>query len=307
MKKLLTLCLLLSLSICSSRATITITLGGSGNYNLLNGGSSVKYTVANSAANLTTSQINYGLTTNYGSTINNTNFNGPSSVVFTNELAGLQLGTVYHYSITSSDLNGPVVSPDAVLTNNAIGVVTYLALINYVRQSIGTNFNTNVYPYVVSNLNGLSVTNWSITSAALITPFITNVQSFNGDSVAGNQFSSIIATYNNVGYTPATSTVVTNSLYNIPTVNATGLFKFNLYEITTSSGTGNITNYIIWSDENGKHTNNLMTNNVGGLTTTNQSAGIYLHSTTNITLILSPGTISGSPVVNVFGSLERIQ
>lgn len=293
--------------VASSKAIPIITLGSTGNYNLLNGGSSVSYSVANAGANSTASSIHYGLTSSYGSVINNTNFNGPGSVVFTNELVGLTLNTVYHYSIFSSDISGSTNSPDAMFTNNAIGVVSYLALINYVRTAIGTNFNTNAFPYSISNLNSFSATNWTLVNANITGGAFTNPAILNGDSLVGNSFNSVVAVYNNVGYAPASSTGVTNSFYNIPLANTIGLFKFNLYEITTVTGTGNITNLLVWSDENGKHTNILSTNNVATLTSSNQSVGIFLHATTNISLILSPSSISGSPTVNVFGSVERLQ
>lgn len=271
------------------------------NYNLLSGGIGISYQLVNASGNPTTTRINYGITSSYGSFTTNTSFTGPGSTNLTNEITGLSLNTVYHYSITATDISGTTNSPDATFTNNAVGVVTYLALINYVRTALGTNFNTNSFPYSLTNLVNLLITNCAITGSSF-----TNPVSLNGDTLVGNGFSAIVSSYINTNYL-VTSTILTNSLCNIPSSILNGLYRISVYGLVTTTGTGNITNSIVYSDELGLITNTIYTNNLANLGGAPWQGVAFIHAKTNISLILSPSSLSGSPAVDFWATVERIQ
>ena len=99
-----------------------------------------------------TSVVEYGLTTAYGTTVS-----GPSSVTdHAVSLTGLTPATIYHYRVKSADSNGTTISGDRVFSSgSAAGSTGAMAV--YFNKSVETAYSTGVPAQTVSNLSTVVV------------------------------------------------------------------------------------------------------------------------------------------------------
>lgn len=99
-----------------------------------------------------TSVVEYGVTTAYGSTAA-----GPASVTeHAVVLSGLTPGTIYHYRVKSSDANGTTYSGDRVFSSaSAPGSTGQMQV--YFNKSVETAYSTGVAAQTVANLSTVVV------------------------------------------------------------------------------------------------------------------------------------------------------
>lgn len=139
----------------SQSAVPTVTSTFPTNYTLAPGGVQF-YGSVNPNSLPTFYLFNYGLTTNYGSqTVFSNIGSGSVSIVVSNIVPFLAPNNVYHISLLASNSSGVASTPDLIFTNNAIGVVSYIALYsNLVATFAGTNFDTSKFPFQLTNVTG---------------------------------------------------------------------------------------------------------------------------------------------------------
>lgn len=159
MKKLFLLALALFDSVYSFALPVIVSSTVT-NYNFSQGGIAFVFNASSSASGGFTNLVQYGLTTNYDSVSPSSTLIAPTNALLTNNVIGLSiLNTVYHYRIVSSDSTGTTNGPDFVFTNNAVGIVSYPAMINYVLGQIGGITNTNAGSKIFANSPLFVVTN----------------------------------------------------------------------------------------------------------------------------------------------------
>lgn len=158
-----------------------------------------------------------------------------------------------------------------------IVVATPNSVSNQVRTALSpAQFNTNTFPYSLTNFLGLNANT------------IPNLVPVIYQKVVGTN-------------------VVTNTITLVSGLtNIDGLYRVAIWQsITNASTNGTFTSTIIWSDENGNHTNSL--NNLVVTNLNIQSTNFYLHATTNLishTYILSGTT--NPPGYNIYTIVETL-
>lgn len=158
-----------------------------------------------------------------------------------------------------------------------IVVATPNSVSNQVRTALSpAQFNTNTFPYTITNLFGINAA-----TAPNLVPVI---------------YQKVVGT-----------NVVTNTITLVSGLtNVDGLYRVSIWQsVTNASTNGTFTSNLIWSDENGNHTNTLTSLVVTNLNI--QSTNFYLHATTNLishTYVLSGTT--NPPGYSIYTIVETL-